>query len=82
MPTVMPTVMPNLGYVIFYVADVEASVAFYERAFGLTRRFVSPDNDYGELDTGATTLSFASSISSRLIRCSSSTRASSSRAVS
>lgn len=53
--------MATLGYVIFYVADVEASVAFYERAFGLTRRFVSPENDYGELDTGATTLSFASS---------------------
>lgn len=49
----------ELGYVILYTADVESSVAFYERAFGLTRRFVSPDGDYGELDTGATTLAFA-----------------------
>jgi lactoylglutathione lyase len=50
----------ELGYVILYVADVESSVAFYERAFGLTRRFVSPEGDYGELDTGATTLAMAS----------------------
>lgn len=49
----------ELGYVILYTADVESSVAFYERAFGLTRRFVSPDGDYGELDTGATTLAMA-----------------------
>ena len=49
----------ELGYVILYVADVESSVAFYERAFGLARRFVSPDGDYGELDTGGTTLAMA-----------------------
>lgn len=49
----------ELGYVILYVADVATSVDFYERAFGLTRRFVSPDGDYGELDTGATTLAMA-----------------------
>ncbi|MGF1647436.1 MAG: VOC family protein, partial [Kineosporiaceae bacterium] len=49
-----------LGYVIFYVAEVAATVDFYERAFGLTRRFVSPEGDYGEVDTGATTLAFAS----------------------
>ncbi|MGL4464109.1 MAG: VOC family protein [Planctomycetia bacterium] len=49
----------KLGYVILYVADVEKTLAFYEAAFGFTRRFLS-ENDYGELDTGATTLSFAS----------------------
>jgi len=29
----------KLGYAIFYVPDVEAAVTFYERAFGLKRRF-------------------------------------------
>lgn len=48
-----------LGYVILYVPDVEASVAFYEKAFGLKRRFVL-DNDYAEVETGATALAFAS----------------------
>ena len=30
---------PALSYVILYVDDVAASLAFYEKAFGLTRRF-------------------------------------------
>ncbi|MFT6290392.1 MAG: catechol 2,3-dioxygenase-like lactoylglutathione lyase family enzyme [Ilumatobacter sp.] len=50
----------SLGYTIFYVDDVGATVAFFERAFGLERRFVTPENDYGELVTGATTLAFVS----------------------
>jgi lactoylglutathione lyase len=49
----------QLGYVIFYVPDVEAAIAFYERAFGMKRRFLVP-GEYGELDTGATALGFAS----------------------
>ena len=50
----------RLGYVIAYVADVDATIEWWERAFGLGRRFVAEDGSYGELDTGATTLSFAS----------------------
>ena len=50
----------KLGYVIAYVADVEATIEWWERAFGLSRRFVAEDGSYGEIDTGATTLSFAS----------------------
>ena len=50
----------ELGYVIAYVADVEATIEWWERAFGLGRRFVAEDGSYGELATGATTLSFAS----------------------
>lgn len=52
----------RLGYVILYVRDVEASLAFYERAFGLRRRFYNDDagKAYGELDTGGATISFAS----------------------
>jgi len=53
---------PSLGYVILYVKDVPATMAFYEKAFGLARRFFHDDNGkaYGELETGAARLSFAS----------------------
>jgi lactoylglutathione lyase len=51
--------MIKFGYTILYVKDVERSIAFYEKAFDLKRKFVVGD-EYGELDTGATTLSFAS----------------------
>jgi catechol 2,3-dioxygenase-like lactoylglutathione lyase family enzyme len=49
----------KLGYTIQYVSDVAASLAFFEQAFGLLRRSLHESGDYGELDTGATTLSFA-----------------------
>jgi lactoylglutathione lyase len=47
------------GYTIIYVDDVGATIAAWEEAFGLTRKFVTPENDYGELATGDTTISFA-----------------------
>ena len=50
----------KLGYTIAYVADVAASLSFFEAAFGLQRRFLHESGDYGELETGATTLAFAS----------------------
>jgi len=50
---------PKLGYVIVYVADVAASVAFYGRAFGLEARFVHESGTYAELETGGTALAFA-----------------------
>ena len=49
----------KLGYTIFYTPDVAASLTFYESAFGLQRRFLHEGGDYGELETGATTLAFA-----------------------
>lgn len=49
----------TFGYTILYVPDVAASLAFFENAFGLTRRFLHESGTYGELDTGATTLAFA-----------------------
>ncbi|MBA4260752.1 MAG: glyoxalase [Comamonadaceae bacterium] len=49
----------KLGYTIVYVSDVAASLAFFEQAFGLQRRFLHESGSYGELDTGETTLSFA-----------------------
>jgi len=50
----------KLGYVILYVPDVSTTVAFYERAFGLVRRFIHESGQYAEMETGATALAFAS----------------------
>lgn len=50
----------KFGYTIVYVPDVKASLVFFEKAFGLNRRFLHEAGDYGELETGATTLAFAS----------------------
>ena len=44
-------------YTILYVADLQATLGFYERAFGLKPRLVH-DMGYAELDTGATVLAF------------------------
>lgn len=52
--------MIKFGYTILYVKDVQESISFYENAFGFSRKFITPENDYGELITGETTLSFAS----------------------
>ena len=52
--------MIKFAYTILYVKDVTKSIEFYEQAFGFARKFISPDNDYGELNTGETTISFAS----------------------
>ena len=49
----------KLGYTILYVPSVAASLAFFEKAFGLKTRFLHESGTYGELETGATTLSFA-----------------------
>jgi uncharacterized glyoxalase superfamily protein PhnB len=52
--------MVQFAYTILYVQDVNASLLFYEKAFGFARKFIAPGNEYGELSTGNTTLSFAS----------------------
>ena len=49
----------RFGYAIAYVTDVEATIAFWERAFGLKRRMVVDGGEYGELETGVTRLAFA-----------------------
>lgn len=48
----------KLGYAIYYVQDVPATLAFYEAAFGCTRGMLSEGGEFGTLDTGETTLSF------------------------
>lgn len=48
----------KFGYTIVYTDDVTQSIAFFEQAFGLKRRFIH-ENVYGELETGSTALAFA-----------------------
>ena len=45
--------------------DVAASLGFFERAFGMKRRFLHESGGYGELETGTTTLSFAQHATAR-----------------
>lgn len=49
----------KLGYIILYVADVPATVAHYEAAFGCKQRFLHESKLYGEVETGDTVLGFA-----------------------
>ncbi len=55
----------RFAYTIVYVADVAASLDVFERAFGLSRRFLHPSGSYGELETGATALAFADHATAR-----------------
>lgn len=48
------------AYTIFYVENVLETIEFYKKAFGFERKFVTPENDYGEIISGETTIAFAS----------------------
>jgi len=48
------------AYTIIYVENVTETVEFYQRAFGFEQKFITPENDYGELISGETTIAFAS----------------------
>ena len=50
----------KFGYTIVYVPSVADSLAFYEKAFGFQVRFLHESGQYGELESGSTTLAFAS----------------------
>ena len=50
----------NFRYTGFFVADVPATVSFYEKAFGFTLRYMHPSSGYAELETGDTLLCFVS----------------------
>lgn len=52
--------MVKFGYTICYVDDVTQTVTYFEQVFGLKRKFIDEAGDYGELDSGETTLAFAS----------------------
>ena len=47
-------------YTILYVENVVNTLNFYEKAFGFKQAMLHESGDYGELDTGSTTLSFSS----------------------
>lgn len=51
--------MIKFAYTILYVADVKKTLSFYEKAFGFKRKLLTSGDEYGELSTGDTTLSFA-----------------------
>lgn len=48
----------KLGYTLIYVDDVEKTMKFYKKAFGLKPGFLHESNQYGEMITGATKLGF------------------------
>lgn len=48
----------KLGYTLFYVDDVEQTMAFYEKAFSLKAGFLHESKQYGEMATGETKLGF------------------------
>ncbi len=50
----------DFGYTIIYVENVEATLDFYQQAFGIARKMLHETGGYGELETGNTTLAFAS----------------------
>ncbi len=50
----------KFGYAIVYVTSVTETLTFYKEVFGFETRFLHDSDQYGELETGATVLAFAS----------------------
>ncbi|TRX60572.1 VOC family protein [Fulvivirga sp. M361] len=50
----------HYAYTILYVKNVPQSIHFYKNAFGFEQKFLTPENDYGEIISGTTTIAFAS----------------------
>jgi lactoylglutathione lyase len=42
--------MSQLGFVILYTRDVASKMAFYERAFGMQKKFLADQGVYGEMN--------------------------------
>ena len=51
--------MVNFIYTIIIISNVNDELSFFEKAFKMNRKFITEENDYGELYTGKTTLAFA-----------------------
>ena len=49
----------KFGWTIIYVENTLQTVEFYERCFGLSRRFVDDSGQYAEMETGETRLAFS-----------------------
>jgi lactoylglutathione lyase len=52
--------MIKYGYTILYVENVQKTIDFYKNAFNFNLKFITPESDYAELETGETVLAFAS----------------------
>ena len=52
--------MVNFSHVIFYVKDIQKALLFYKEAFDITPKFVHESGQYAELNTGETSIAFAS----------------------
>ena len=50
----------QFSHTICYVENVGETLKFYRSAFGFEQKFLHASGDYGELDTGKTTLAFSS----------------------
>lgn len=55
-PATTAPVAVRFAWTILYVDDVRAGLDFYTRAFGLPVKFLHEAGDFGELDTGGTSL--------------------------
>lgn len=51
--------MIKFAYTILYVTDVKRTAEFYSKTFDFEVRFIAPGDEYAELNSGTTTLSFA-----------------------
>jgi lactoylglutathione lyase len=51
--------MLKFAWTIIYVKDVIATIEFYEKAFGFKKKFVAPGNEFGEINTGETSIAFS-----------------------
>ncbi len=52
--------MANFSHVIFYIKDISRAISFYKDAFDIQLKYIHESNQYAELNTGATTIAFAS----------------------
>lgn len=48
----------NLSHILYYVRDLGEAVTFFEKAFGLKKRFTGDSGFYVEMITGETALAF------------------------
>jgi len=47
------------AYTILYVKDVPKTIEFYKKVLGFEQKMITPENDYGEIKSGTTTIAFA-----------------------
>lgn len=52
--------MIKFGNTVIYIDDVEKTINFYKETFGFQCKFITEDKNFAELETGETSLSFAS----------------------